>query len=87
MNLAYQVEQAIQEVTNARESDKVTMTLDEYANEVYYYVSTIRYTETGSSDSKASRFLGKKKVIEFIKQEILKDDWATRYLKPGKEVQ
>jgi hypothetical protein len=57
------------------------MTLDEYADEVYYYVSTIRYTETGSSDSRENRFKGKNRTLNIIKEAILADKDAMRYVK------
>jgi hypothetical protein len=81
MNLNDQIEQALQEVTNARQSDNVMMTLDEYAEEVYYYISTIRYTETGSSDSRVNRFKGKIRILNEIKEAILADHDAMRYVK------
>jgi hypothetical protein len=81
MNLNDQVEQAIQEVTNARQSDNVRMTLDEYADEVYYYVSTTRYTETGMNDSRVNRFQGKNRILNKIKEAILADKDAMRYVK------
>ncbi len=81
MNLKDQIEQAIQEVTNARQSDNVKMTLDEYAEEVYYYVSTTRYTETGMNDSRVNRFKGKNRTLNLIKEEILSDKDAMRYVK------
>jgi outer membrane protein assembly factor BamE (lipoprotein component of BamABCDE complex) len=81
MNLTEQIEQAIQEVTNARQSDNVMMTLDEYADEVYYYVSTTRYTETGMNDSKVNRFKGKEKLIGMIKKAIKEDKDAQEFIK------
>jgi hypothetical protein len=81
MNLKDQIEQALQEVTNARESDNVRMTLDEYAEEVYYYVSTTRYTETGMNDSRVNRFKGKTRTLNIIKEAILADNDAMRYIK------
>lgn len=81
MNLNDQVEAAVQEVVNAREVDGVKLTLDEFAEEVYYYVSTTRYTETGMSDSKVNRFRGKANVIGKIKEVILSDNDYKKFVK------
>lgn len=81
LNLNDQIEMALDEVTNAREMDQATMTLDAYANEVYYYVSTTEYTATGMNDSKHHRFQGKTTVLNKIKEAILADRNAMRYVK------
>lgn len=79
--VAYQIEMALQEVVNARASDNVMLTMDEFVAEVYYYVSTTNYLEGAMRDSNVNRFNGSDKLKAQIKRAILKDQDAMVWLR------
>jgi hypothetical protein len=76
-----QVQQAIEEVVNAAEFEKHKFTMDEMVDEVYYYVSHVHYSETGSNHNGGNRFYGADKIKKLIRKLIFLDDNAINFIK------
>lgn len=71
--IKFQVEQAVEEMTNAYQDNGITVTMKEFVKEVYEQVVRTEYTETGMNDKPTNRLQGKAKLERLIEEAIKAD--------------
>lgn len=76
-----QVQQAIDEVVNGALGEGYKFTMEQMVEEVYYYVSHVHYTETGSNHDGSNRFYGKEKIKQLARKLIKLDKYAMECIK------